>query len=117
MPEIVHRAIGDEGYHSRSQVPRRLRPCDRSTSSSSDGHASEPCREGLGKLSFTFSFNLNTAKVSLSGSFHGLPATLDFTVEYLKEFDGAGGKNIVFYSEKTSDNAGYVIAVQLVAAS
>jgi hypothetical protein len=66
---------------------------------------------------FTFSFNLNTAKVSLSGSFPDLPATLDFTVEYLKEFDGAGGKNILFYSEKSSDNAGYVIAVQLVAAS
>src|ERR1700674_5276739 len=29
IPEIVHRAVGDEGHHSRSQVPRRLRPCDR----------------------------------------------------------------------------------------
>ena|SRR6202008_3265358 len=65
----------------------------------------------------TFTFDLNTGKVSLNGMFPGIPANLHFTVEYLKEFDGAGGKNIVFYSEKTSDNAGYVIAIQLVAAS
>jgi hypothetical protein len=71
----------------------------------------------VNQVPFTFSFNLNTAKVSLSGSFPNLPAALNFTVEYLKKFDGAGGKNIVFYSEKTSDNAGYVIAVQLVGAS
>lgn len=71
----------------------------------------------VNQVPFIFSINLNTAKVSLSGSFPNLPATLDFTVEYLKEFDDAGGKNIVFYSEKTSDNAGYIIAVQLVAAS
>ena len=69
------------------------------------------------QVPFTFSFDLNTGKVSLNGAFPGLPANLDFTVEYLKEFDGAGGENIVFYSEKTSDNAGYVIAIQLVAAS
>jgi hypothetical protein len=30
---------------------------------------------------------------------------------------GAGGENVLFHSEKTSDHAGYVIAVQLVAAS
>jgi hypothetical protein len=42
---------------------------------------------------------------------------LNFTVEYLKEFVGAGGRNVVFYSEKTSDNAGYIIALQLVGAS
>lgn len=71
----------------------------------------------LNQVPFTFSFNLNTAKVSLSGSFPNLPATLQFTVEYLKGFVGGGGKNIVFYSEKSSDHAGYVIAVQLVAAS
>jgi hypothetical protein len=71
----------------------------------------------VNQVPFTFSFDLNIGKVSLNGSFPNLPATLDFTVEYLKEFDGAGGKNIVFYSEKTSDKAGYVIAVQLVAAS
>jgi hypothetical protein len=71
----------------------------------------------INQVAFTFSFNLNTGKVSLSGSFPGLPAILDFTVEYLKEFDGADGKNILFYSEKSSDNAGYILAVQLVAAS
>ena len=69
------------------------------------------------QVPFTFSFNLNTGKVSLSGAFPGLPATLDFTVEYIREFDGNGGKNILFHSEKTSDDAGYVIALQLVAAS
>lgn len=65
----------------------------------------------------TFAFDLNAGKVTLNGAFPGLPATLDFTVEFKKEFDGAGGKNILFTSENTSDNAGYVIAVQLVAAS
>jgi len=65
----------------------------------------------------TFSFDLNKGKVSLSGAFPSLPTTLDFTVEYIKKFDGAGGENLLFHSEKTSDNAGYIITVQLVAAS
>lgn len=65
----------------------------------------------------TFSFNLNTGKVSLNGAFPHLPANLNFTVEYIRRFDGAGGKNILFHSEKTSDKAGYVIAIQLVGAS
>jgi hypothetical protein len=71
----------------------------------------------VNQVPFAFSFNLNTGKVWLSGAFPSLPATLSFTVAYLKKFDGAGGKNIVFYSEKTSDHAGYVIALQLVGAS
>jgi hypothetical protein len=71
----------------------------------------------LNQVPFTFAFDLNTGKVSLNGAFPGLPANLDFTVEYFKEFDGAGGKNIVFYSDKTSDDAGYVSALQLVGAS
>jgi hypothetical protein len=71
----------------------------------------------VNQVPFKFSFDLNTGRVSLSGSFPSLPATLHFTVEYLKEFDGAGGRNILFYSEKTSDNSGYVIALQLVGAS
>jgi hypothetical protein len=66
---------------------------------------------------FKFSFDLNTGQVSLKGSFPNLPANLNFTVEYLKEFVGAGGRNVVFYSEKASDNAGYIIALQLVGAS
>jgi hypothetical protein len=71
----------------------------------------------LKQVPFAFAFNLNTGKVSLSGVFPGLPATLSFTVEYLKKFDGAGGKNILFYSERSSDHAGYVIALQLVGAA
>jgi hypothetical protein len=65
----------------------------------------------------TFSFDLNTGKVTLTGSFPGLPSTLDFTVEFDKRFDGAGGENILFHSEKTSDHAGYVLALELVGAS
>ena len=65
----------------------------------------------------TFSFDLNYGKVTLTGSFPGLPSSLDFTVEFDKRFDGADGDNIVFHSEKTSDHAGYVIAMQHVAAS
>ena len=65
----------------------------------------------------TFSFNLTTGKVTLSGPFLNLPGTLDFSVEYFKQFNGVGGKNILFYSDQSSGNAGYVIAVQLVAAS
>jgi hypothetical protein len=64
-----------------------------------------------------FSFDLNTGRVTLDGAFPNLPPSLDFTVEFDKRFDGAGGENLLFHSEKTSDHAGYVIAVQLVAAS
>jgi hypothetical protein len=66
----------------------------------------------------TFSFDLNSGKVHLAGAFpNGLPPKLEFRVEYFKHFDGAGGENLVFYSDQTSDNAGYVIAMQLVGAS
>src|SRR5215469_6076374 len=65
----------------------------------------------------TFSFDLNNGKVTLTGSFPNLPSSLEFTVEYDKSFDGAGGDNILFHSEETSDHAGYVIAMQHVAAS
>lgn len=66
----------------------------------------------------TFSFDLNTGKVHLNGAFpNGLPSNLEFRVEYFKQFDGNGGENILFYSDQASDNAGYVIAMQLVAAS
>jgi hypothetical protein len=65
----------------------------------------------------TFSFDLNKGKVSLSGAFPGLPAALNFTVEYVSKFDAADGENILFHSEKTSDKAGYIITIQLVAAS
>jgi hypothetical protein len=65
----------------------------------------------------TFSCDLNTGKVSISGTFPDLPANLHFTVEYTKEFVDEAGKNLLFHSEKTSDNAGYIIAFQLVGAS
>lgn len=66
----------------------------------------------------TFSFDLNTGRVHLAGTFpNGLPPKLEFRVEYFKQFDGAGGENVLFYSDHSSDNAGYVIAMQLVAAS
>jgi hypothetical protein len=69
------------------------------------------------QVPFIFSFDLNKGEVSLNGAFPNLPPTLTFTVEYIREFDGNGGKNILFHSEETSDNAGYVIALQLVGAS
>jgi hypothetical protein len=69
------------------------------------------------QIPFTFSFDLNKGEVSLNGAFPNLSPTLTFTVEYIREFEGNDGKNILFHSEKTSDNAGYVIALQLVAAS
>jgi hypothetical protein len=71
----------------------------------------------VNQLPFTFSFDLNTGKVAINGAFPGTSPNLNFSVEYFKQFDGNGGENILFYSEKSSDNAGYVIALQLVAAS
>jgi hypothetical protein len=65
----------------------------------------------------TFSFDLNNGKVTLAGSFPSLPPSLDFTVEFDKRFQDADGYNIIFHSGKTSDEAGYVIAVQHVAAT
>jgi hypothetical protein len=71
----------------------------------------------VNQIPFQFSFDLNNGRVSLNGSFPNLPANLDFTVEYLKEFEGNDGRNILFYSDKSSDNSGYIIAVQHVAAA
>ena len=72
----------------------------------------------LQQVPCTFSFDLNTGKVHLAGAFpNRLPSKVEFRVEYFKQFDGAGGENILFYSDQASDNAGYVIAMQLVAAS
>ena len=69
------------------------------------------------QIPFTFSFDLNIGEVTLNGAFPNLSPNLTFTVEYISEFDGNGGKNLLFHSEKTSDHAGYVIALQLVAAA
>jgi hypothetical protein len=71
----------------------------------------------INQVPCTFAFDLNTGTVTLDGAFPGLPASLHFTVEFLKGFDGAGGENRVFCSKSSSDNAGYVLAIQLVAAS
>ena len=65
----------------------------------------------------TFSFDLNQGKVSLSGAFPNLSPKLTFTVEYDKEFSANDGYNILFHSEKTSGNAGYIITLQHVAAT
>jgi hypothetical protein len=72
----------------------------------------------LQQVPCAFSFDLNAGKVHLSGTFpNNLPSNLEFRVEYFKQFDGAGGENILFYSEQASDNAGYVIAMKLAAVS
>jgi hypothetical protein len=72
---------------------------------------------GVIQVPCIFSFDLNLGKVSLNGAFPNLPASLDFTVEYDKEFSGNDGYNLLFHSEKTSDNAGYIITIQHVAAT
>jgi hypothetical protein len=71
----------------------------------------------LDQVPFQFSFDLNNGRVSLSGAFPNLPGNLEFTVEYLKEFSDADGFNVLFYSERTSDDSGYIIALQHVAAT
>jgi hypothetical protein len=71
----------------------------------------------VNQVACTFSFDLNSGKVTLTGSFPNLASSLDFTVEFDKRFQGAGGYNILFHSEKTSDHAGYLIAMQHVAAT
>ena len=71
----------------------------------------------IDQTSCTFAFDLNTGAVTLSGAFPGLPSTLEFHVEFFKRFDGAGGENLLFTSRTSSDHAGYLLAVQLVAAS
>jgi hypothetical protein len=71
--------------------------------------------EILEQVPCTFSFDLNTGEIHLSGAFlNKLPPKLEFRVEYFKQFDGATGENILFYSDQSSDHAGYVIAMQRV---
>jgi hypothetical protein len=71
----------------------------------------------VNQVPFTFSADLNTGKVTLAGAFPGLSPTLEFHLEYQREFDGAGGENVLFHSTKSSDDAGYVITFELVGAS
>src|SRR5205807_6727525 len=71
----------------------------------------------LQQVPCTFSFDLNTGKVHLSGAFpNNLPSNLEFGVEYFKQFDAVGVEHILFYSDQTPDNPGYGIASQLVPA-
>jgi hypothetical protein len=71
----------------------------------------------VNQVAGTFSFDLNSGKVTLTGSFPNLPSSLDFAVEFDQRFQGAGGYTILFHSGKTSDHSGYLIAVQHVAAT
>ena len=71
----------------------------------------------VNQVACTFSFDLNSGTVTLTGSFTGLPSSLDFTVEFDQRFQDADDYNILFHSEKTSDHAGYIIAMQHVAAN
>lgn len=69
------------------------------------------------QIDCTFDFDLNDGKVTLTGAFPDRPATLTFRVEKLKSFDDAGvGDTILFASHRSSDHAGYVLAVVHVAA-
>ncbi len=69
------------------------------------------------QVPFTLTVDLNHATVTLQGAFPNIPSTLDFHLEFFKQFDGPMGDSILFYSDKSSDNAGYVINFVLVASS
>lgn len=69
------------------------------------------------QLSCAFDFDLNDGKVTLTGPFPSRPSTLTFHVEKLKSFDDEGvGDTVLFCSHRSSDHAGYVLAVVHVAA-
>jgi hypothetical protein len=67
-------------------------------------------------VSCQFTFDLNRARATRQGPFPNLSSTLKFAVEFFKEFEGGGGRNIVFTSDSASDKEGYVLTVQLVGA-
>jgi hypothetical protein len=71
----------------------------------------------IDQISCTFDFDLNDGKVTLNGAFPDRPSTLTFHVERLKRFDDPGvGDTVLFCSNRSSDHAGYVLAVVHVAA-
>lgn len=71
----------------------------------------------LDTVDCSFEFDLNNGHATVQGTFpNGVAASFGFDVEYLDEFEGGGGKNIVFVSRHSTDKAGYVLTVQLVAA-
>jgi hypothetical protein len=71
----------------------------------------------LDEIPSTFAFNLNTGRVTLTGAFPGGAASLRFRVAVFKRFVNEEGRNILFTSHTSSDRAGYVLAMLLVAAS
>lgn len=71
----------------------------------------------LDEVSCTFAFNLNTGRVTLTGAFPAVSASLRFRVAFFKRFVNDEGQNILFTSDTSSDHAGYVLAMLLVGAS
>jgi hypothetical protein len=71
----------------------------------------------LDEVPCTFAFNLNTGRVTIAGAFPGGSTPLRFRVAVLKRFVNDEGRNILFTSDTSSDRAGYVLAMLLVAAS
>lgn len=69
------------------------------------------------QVPLTMKADLNAGTVTLQGAFPEIDPTLEFRLEYFKHFDDDDGKCIVFYSDKSSDKAGYLITFCLVAAS
>jgi len=69
------------------------------------------------QVPLTMKVDLNTGTVTLQGAFPEIDPRLDFRMEFLKRFDDAGSKCILFYSDKSSDKAGYLITFGLVGAS
>lgn len=71
----------------------------------------------IDQIPCTFDFDLTPGKVTLAGAFPGRPSPLTFYVERLKSFDDPGvGDTVLFASRRSSDHAGYVLAVVHVAA-
>lgn len=68
----------------------------------------------LVQIPCTFSFDLNESKVSMAGAFPNIPQQVSFAARYTREFVADGGRNFLFASSSESDEAGYVLALQLV---
>ncbi|HUN91057.1 MAG TPA: hypothetical protein VMU33_03295 [Burkholderiaceae bacterium] len=71
----------------------------------------------LVEVPITLTVDLNSGVVTVQGTFPSLPPKLEFKMEFLKQFDGESGDSILFYSDTSKDNAGYVIDFTLVASS
>jgi len=71
---------------------------------------------GVNQVPYSLTVDLNKGTVTLNGSFPNLSSTMEFHLEFLKRFEGGGGKCILFNSDKSSDDAGYLITFNLVGA-